>query len=477
MKQLTGHVIAVADGIAWISFPFLTNGHVVVFENKVKGLVMSVGERSCVLVLGDPTSIRANMAVTTTGEPLSVPVGDALLGRVIDPLGTPLDNKDLDIKTTLPIERPALAISKREPVSQPLSTGVLAVDAMIPIGRGQRELLIGDRGTGKTTLAVDTIINQKDTGVLAVYVAIGQKRSDVASLIEKLIEEDALSRTVVVAADASTPAAFWYIAPFAGATIAEALRESGRDVVIIFDDLTKHAWSYREISLLMGRPAGREAYPGDVFYLHSRLLERANKRAKEFGGGSVTALPIIETQGGDVSSYIPTNVISITDGQVYFETDLFFKGIRPAVNPGLSVSRVGGAAQTKAVKKLSGKLRLTLSQYWELTGFSQFGGGGDKTIAKKLLEGERLLEALKQNQGAPYNHEQEVALLYLIQSGFLEEIELSEVKTAILRFIALVLANTKLTKLIHEKQELTDEVVEGLEKALAPVKKDFSLQK
>jgi F-type H+-transporting ATPase subunit alpha len=344
---------------------------------------------------------------------------------------------------------------------------------MIPIGRGQRELLIGDRGTGKTTLAIDTIINQKKTNVLAVYVAIGQKRSDVASLIERLIEEDALSRTVVVAADASTPAAFWYIAPFAGATIAESLRESGRDVVIIYDDLTKHAWSYREISLLMGRPAGREAYPGDVFYLHSRLLERANKRAKEFGGGSITALPIIETQAGDVGSYIPTNVISITDGQVYFETDLFFKGIRPAVNPGLSVSRVGGTAQTKAIKKLSGKLRLTLSQYWELTGFSQFGGGGDKTIAKKLLEGERLLEALKQNQGAPYNHEQEVALLYLVQSGFLQEIDLSEVKAAMKSYISRVVSNEKLVHLIEAKQELTPEVVAGLDEALVTVKKQF----
>ncbi|MBP9687661.1 F0F1 ATP synthase subunit alpha [Candidatus Woesebacteria bacterium] len=473
MKQLLGEVIAVADGIAWVSFPKLTNGHVVLFENKVQGLVMSVGERSCVLILGDPTSIRSGMSVTTTNTPLSVPVGDALLGRVINPLGVPLDGEPLETDETLPVERPALSIAKREPVNEPLSTGVLAVDAMIPIGRGQRELLIGDRGTGKTTLAIDTIINQKKTNVLAVYVAIGQKRSDVASLIERLIEEDALSRTVVVAADASTPAAFWYIAPFAGATIAESLRESGRDVVIIYDDLTKHAWSYREISLLMGRPAGREAYPGDVFYLHSRLLERANKRAKEFGGGSITALPIIETQAGDVGSYIPTNVISITDGQVYFETDLFFKGIRPAVNPGLSVSRVGGTAQTKAIKKLSGKLRLTLSQYWELTGFSQFGGGGDKTIAKKLLEGERLLEALKQNQGAPYNHEQEVALLYLVQSGFLQEIDLSEVKAAMKSYISRVVSNEKLAHLIEEKQELTPEVVAGLDEALVTLKKQF----
>ncbi len=477
-KMPHGTIDSVQDGVIWLKGAKLPMGSSIIFENGTKGLVLSVSEpKSAVLALGEWRNLSVGGSYTFDSSPFSLGVSDELLGRVIDPLGIVLDGKpQIKFTKTLPYERDALGIIERDPVDTPLSTGVLAVDAMVPIGRGQRQLMIGDRGTGKTTLALETLINQKDTNVIGIYVCIGQKRSDVATLTETLVEEGAMGHTIVVNADASQAAALWYLAPFAGATIAEYFMEKGRDVVIVYDDLTKHAWAYREMSLLMGRAAGREAYPGDIFYLHSRLLERATKRSKKLGGGSITALPIIETQGGDVSAYIPTNVISITDGQIYFETDLFFKGIRPAINPGLSVSRVGGAAQIKATKKLSGKLRLSLSQYWELTGFASFGGTTDQTVHKKLERGKRIIELFKQSQHSPYSQAEEVALLYLLDSGYLDSISVLRIKEVKREYLSFMHEHTKeVFALIDAEKELNSAVTKALEMSLIEFKKVFDV--
>ncbi len=473
-----GFIDSIQDGVIWLRDAALPVGSSILFTNGTKGLVLSVSEtRSAALALGPWRDLSVNGTFTLDSSPFSLGVSNELLGRVINPLGEVLDGKpQIHYTKTLPYEREALGIIEREPIDTPLSTGVLAVDAMIPIGRGQRQLFLGDRGTGKTTLALETLINQKDSNVVGIFVCIGQKRSDVATLTETLVEEGAMGHTVVVSADASEASALWYLAPFAGATIAEYFMEQGRDVVIVYDDLTKHAWAYREMSLLMGRPAGREAYPGDIFYLHSRLLERATKRAKKLGGGSITALPIVETQSGDVSAYIPTNVISITDGQIYFETDLFFKGIRPAINPGLSVSRVGGAAQIKATKKLSGKLRLSLSQYWELTGFASFGATNDKVVHKKLERGKRIIELFKQDQHSPYSQEEEVALLFLLDSGYLDTVEATRVKEVKREFLSFMHEHhSKAIKEIEKIKNLTPEVIEALELALKNFKAVFDI--
>ncbi|MEK7655310.1 MAG: F0F1 ATP synthase subunit alpha [Patescibacteria group bacterium] len=400
------------------------------FESGVLGVALNLEEeRVGAMVLGDTQGIRAGQTVESTGRILSIPVSDGLVGRVITPLGEAMDGKgDLKSKETYPIERVAPGVMSREPVSVPLMTGIKAVDAMIPIGRGQRELIIGDRQVGKTALAIDTIINQKGKDVVCIYVAIGQKESKIAKIVSRLEKHDAMAYTVIVLAGASAPASLQYLAPYAGCAVGEYFMDKGKDVLIVYDDLSKHAWAYREISLLLRRPPGREAYPGDIFYSHSRLLERACRRNADSGGGSITALPIIETQAGDVSAYIPTNVISITDGQIYLEGDLFYKGIRPAVNVGLSVSRVGGAAQTKAMKKVSGQLRLDLAQFRELEAFAQFATDLDETTRKQIERGRRTVEALKQPQYEPMDMAVQVALLYAVTRGHLDTIPVEKIK-------------------------------------------------
>ena len=385
-------------------------------------------ETVSVAILSDKDNIQEGSSVYRTGEALSVPVGENLLGRVVNALGAPIDGKG-PVETTeiRPVEAIALGIIQRQSVSVPLQTGIKAIDSMIPIGRGQRELIIGDRQTGKTTIAVDTIINQKDTGVLCIYVAIGQKRTSVVQIAQELEKAGALPYTIIVSASAAESAPLQYIAPYAGCAMAEYFREKGQDVLIVFDDLSKHAVAYRALSLLIRRPPGREAYPGDVFYLHSRLLERAVCVAPEYGGGSITALPIIETQAGDVSAYIPTNVISITDGQIFLETELFHSGIRPAINPGISVSRVGGSAQIKGMKKVAGELKLLYAQYRELQAFAQFGSDLDADTKSRLALGERIVEVLKQKRSAPVDVGCQVAIVYAVINGYLNDVEPKDV--------------------------------------------------
>ncbi len=411
-------------------------GEIVEFENKARGVVLNLDEDTVsIIALGRYDDIKEGDKVKTTGQLLSVEASEELLGRVINPLGDPIDGKAKIRKGKLmPLERIAPGVVERQSVDTPLKTGIKAIDAMIPIGRGQRELIIGDRGTGKTAVAIDTIINQKDTHkskngkpVFAIYVAIGQKQSTVAQVIEKLKESGALEYTIVVAASASDPAALLYLAPYAGVAIAEYFLEKGQDVLIIYDDLTKHAWAYRQISLVLRRPAGREAYPGDIFYLHSRLLERAVKLNKENGGGSITALPVIETQANDLSAYIPTNVISITDGQIFFLTDLFNSGIRPAIDAGNSVSRVGGAAQTSTIKSVAGKMRLELAQYNNLAAFAQFGSDLDEATAKQLDRGKKTIEILKQPQYQPLTEALEFLSIWLAGSGQLDDVAIEDV--------------------------------------------------
>ncbi len=385
-------------------------------------------ETVSVAILSDKDTIQEGSSVFRTGEALSVPVGEDLLGRVVNALGAPIDGKGpVETKETRPVEAIALGIIQRQSVSVPLQTGIKAIDSMIPIGRGQRELIIGDRQTGKTTIAIDTIINQKDTGVLCIYVAIGQKRSSVVQIAQELEKAGALPYTIIVSASAAESAPLQYIAPYAGCAMAEYFREKGQDVLIVYDDLSKHAVAYRALSLLIRRPPGREAYPGDVFYLHSRLLERAVCVAPEYGGGSITALPIIETQAGDVSAYIPTNVISITDGQIFLETELFHSGIRPAINPGISVSRVGGAAQIKGMKKVAGELKLLYAQYRELQAFAQFGSDLDADTKSRLALGERIVEVLKQKRSAPVDVGCQVAIVYAVINGYLNDVEPKDV--------------------------------------------------
>ena len=426
----TGTVILVGDGIARaVGLEKCMSGELLEFENGAYGMAQNLEENSVsIVLLGDAEGIKEGSVVKRTGRVVSVPVGEGLIGRVVNALGQPIDGKGpIEAAEYRPIESPAPGIIERKSVSVPLQTGIKAIDSMIPIGRGQRELIIGDRQTGKTVIATDTIINQKGTGVLCIYVAIGQKQSTVAQLVNTLAENGAMDYTIVVSASASELSPLQYIAPYAGCAMGEYFMAQGKDVLVIYDDLSKHAVAYRALSLLIRRPPGREAYPGDVFYLHSRLLERAARLAPEYGGGSLTALPIIETQAGDVSAYIPTNVISITDGQIFLETELFHSGVMPAVNPGISVSRVGGNAQIKAMKKVAGTLKLIYSQYRELQSFAQFGSDLDADTKARLAQGERIVEVLKQNRSAPVPVEKQVAILYATIHDLLVKVKVADV--------------------------------------------------
>lgn len=457
-----GSVLEVGDGIARVyGLANVMAGELIEFENGVKGQVLNLEENSVgVVIMGDYVTIEEGMTAKRTGEILSVPVGPELLGRVVNPIGEPIDGKGpILTDKTRPVESPAPGISMRQPVGEPLQTGILSVDSMIPIGRGQRELIIGDRGTGKTAIAIDTIINQKDTGVICVYVAIGQKASTIAGLVEKLKAKGAMSYTIVVAANASDPAPLQFIAPYAGASMAEYfMHNEGKATLVVYDDLSKQAVAYRQMSLLLKRPPGREAYPGDVFYLHSRLLERAAKLDEPYGGGSMTALPIIETQEGEVSAYIPTNVISITDGQIYLQSNLFASGVRPAVDVGTSVSRVGSAAQIKAMKKVAGTLKLELAQFRELEAFAQLGTELDSATQAQLDRGFRIVEVLKQNDNNPYPIEEQVTVIYAVTKGVMDKIPVDLVQA----FRDFLVSNMKdqypeLMKEIKEQKEIKSE--------------------
>ncbi len=467
-----GSVLEVGDGIARIyGLRNVMSNELVEFEDGkgTLGITLNLEEDNVgVVILGEYTHIKEGMTVKTTGRIASVPVGDALIGRIINPTGRPIDGKgEIITDKSRPIERVAPGIVARKSVHQPLQTGLTAIDALTPIGRGQRELIIGDRQTGKTAIAIDTILNQKGGDVICIYVAIGQKASTVAQLAKTLEKHGAMEYSIIVAANANEPAPLQYIAPFAGVAIAEEFMEQGKHVLIVYDDLTKHAQAYRAMSLLLKRPPGREAYPGDVFYLHSRLLERAVKLNDELGGGSITALPIIETQAGDVSAYIPTNVFSITDGQIFLETALFNSGVRPAINAGISVSRVGGAAQTKGIKQVAGKLRLDLAQFRELEAFAQFASDLDAATKKQLLRGQKLTEVLKQPQYKPLTVAQQVTILFAANEGFLDEIDnkkVSEYKSGWFEYFE---ANMpELNKALNEGAKLSDEDIEALKAQL-----------
>ncbi len=425
-----GSVIEVKDGIARMSgLENCQSQEMLEFPGGTLGMALNLEEETVgAVILGSFSHIKEGDTVKRTGRVMSVPVGDALIGRVVNAIGAPIDGKgDIATKDFYPVERVAPGVKTREPVGTPLQTGIKAIDALIPVGRGQRELIIGDRQTGKTAVAIDTILNQKGQDVICVYVAVGQKESKVARIVAKLQEEGAMDYTIVVSAGASEPAPMSYLAPYSGVAMAEFFADKGKDVLIIYDDLTRQAWAYREMSLLLRRPPGREAYPGDVFYLHSRLLERACNLNDEFGGGSITALPIIETQAGDISAYIPTNVISITDGQIFLETELFYRGIRPALNVGLSVSRVGGAAQTKPMKKVAGKMKLDLAQFRELEAFAQFASDLDPETKKQIDRGRRVTELLKQPQYQPMLVEEQVVVIYAVNNGFFDNVPVEKV--------------------------------------------------
>lgn len=473
-----GAVEKVGDGICTASgLGGAMSGELVALHDGVYGMVQNLRENEVgIVLLGGATEIKEGDMVRRTGEIMEIPVGEAMLGRIVSPLGLPLDGKGA-IKTQLkyPIEHQAPGIAARQPVDVPLQTGLKAVDALVPIGRGQRELIIGDRGTGKTAIAIDTILNQKGKDVICIYVAIGQKASSVARLYHTFEQYGASAYTMIVAATAADTAPMQYLAPYAGAAVGEYFMDQGKDVLIVYDDLSKHAVAYRAMSLLLRRPPGREAYPGDVFYLHSRLLERACRRNERHGGGSMTALPIIETQAGDVSGYIPTNVISITDGQIYLETDLFNSGIRPALNSGLSVSRVGGAAQTKAMKTVAGTLRLSLAQYRELAAFAQFGSDLDRETKAQLDRGARVTEMLKQGQYQPLSMAQEVVSLYAVTNGFLDEVPVEDVTRYEHEMLGYLNNHCSiiLTRL-EKEQKLTDDLKEELDEALDDFGKMFA---
>ena len=472
-----GYVISVGDGISKVhGIDKCKSNELLEFANGTFGMALNLEENlvSAVL-LGSDVGISEGSLVKRTGRVVSVPVGEKLVGRVVNALGQPLDAKGpVEADELNPIERRAYGIIERKSVSVPLQTGIKAIDSMIPIGRGQRELIIGDRQTGKTVIATDTIINQKGKDVICIYVAIGQKQSTVTNVVETLAKAGAMDYTIVVAATASDPAPLQYIAPYSGCTMGEYFMDKGRDVLIIYDDLSKHAVAYRALSLLIRRPPGREAYPGDVFYLHSRLLERAARLAPEYGGGSLTALPIIETQAGDVSAYIPTNVISITDGQIFLETELFHSGVRPAVNPGISVSRVGGNAQIKAMKKVSGTLKLLYSQYRELAGFAQFGSDLDADTKARLAQGERIVEVLKQNRNSPIAVELQVAIIYAVVNNLLREIAKEDVKRFEEVLFEHLTANCDdVLEEIRTTGNLTENVEAGLRNAIEHCKKKF----
>ena len=473
----TGRVLSTGDGIARIhGLERAAAGELLEFEGGVQGMVLNLEEDNVgAAVFADPDKVREGAEVRRTGRIADVSVGEALLGRVVNALGQPIDGLG-EIKTPhrRRIELKAPGIVSRAPVKQPMQTGVKAIDSMIPIGRGQRELIIGDRQTGKTAIAIDTIINQKGGDVVCIYVAIGQKRSSVAQVVDRLKKHGAMDYTIVVAATSSESAPLQFIAPYTGVTMGEYFRDSGRHALIIYDDLSKQAVAYRQLSLLLRRPPGREAYPGDVFYVHSRLLERAAKMSDAEGGGSLTALPIIETQAGDVSAYIPTNVISITDGQIYLETDLFYSGVRPAVNVGLSVSRVGGSAQIKAMKQVAGTLRLDLAQYREMAAFAQFGSDLDASTQRMLSRGQRLVEVLKQGQYVPQSVEQQIVILFAATNGFIDTVEVKEIRRFEEEMTSFMERSHKdLYALIREKKELSDEVRSKLAAALTEFKGIF----
>ena len=479
-----GEVIAVGDGVARVSgLENVMSSELVELPNGVFGMALNLEEDNVGLVLfGETRLVKEGDLAKRTGRVVEVPVGNAMLGRVVNPLGQPIDGKGpIDTPHSLPIERKALGVMARQPVTEPLQTGIKAVDSMIPIGRGQRELIIGDRQTGKTAIAIDAIINQKythktDDPVYCIYVAIGQKASTVAALVQELEANGAMEYTTVVAANASDPAPTQYIAPYSGAAMGEYFRDSGKHALIVYDDLSKQAVAYRQMSLVLRRPPGREAYPGDVFYLHSRLLERASKLSDDLGGGSLTALPIIETQEGDVSAYIPTNVISITDGQIYLETNLFNSGIRPAIDVGLSVSRVGGNAQIKAMKSVAGTLRLDLAQYRELEAFAKFGSDLDKATLAQLTRGERMVEILKQNQYVPMDVEKQVAIIFAVSKGHLDDIDANRVlefETGLFEYLEANAADS-LASIVKEGK-ISDECSLTLEKAIVEFKAGFNV--
>jgi F-type H+/Na+-transporting ATPase subunit alpha len=473
-----GTVVSVGDGIARIhGIERAMAGEMLEFPNSLFGIALNLEEESVgAVLLGHSSELKEGDQVKRTGRIISVPVGDEMIGRVVNSLGQPIDGKGpIGAKQSMPIERLAPGVVDRSPVKEPLQTGLKAIDGMVPIGRGQRELIIGDRQTGKTAVAVDTIINQKGLGVICIYNAIGQKQSTVAQVVKTLEEAGAMEYSIVVAAGASDPAPLLYISPYSACTIGEYFRDSGRHALCVYDDLSKHAQSYREISLLLRRPPGREAYPGDVFYLHSRLLERAAKLKKELGGGSLTALPIIETQAGDLSAYIPTNVISITDGQIFLEADLFNQGIRPAINVGNSVSRVGGSAQIKAMRQVAGTLRLDLAQYRELASFAQFGSDLDPATQKQLNRGKRLTEILKQPQYRPLPVEKQVALIFAATNGYLDGVaveRLRDYETGLYQFLDS--RHQQLIATLNEKKVLDDDVKAALKSALEEFGKDFA---
>ncbi|EAI5466307.1 F0F1 ATP synthase subunit alpha [Campylobacter lari] len=470
----TGKIISVADGVAKVyGLKNAMAGEMVEFENGEKGMVLNLEESSVgIVILGKGLGLKEGSSVKRLKKLLKVPVGDALIGRVVNALGEPIDAKGvIEASEYRFVEEKAKGIMARKSVHEPLHTGIKAIDALVPIGRGQRELIIGDRQTGKTTVAIDTIISQKDKDVICIYVAIGQKQSTVAQVVKKLEEYGAMDYTIVVNAGASDPAALQYLAPYAGVTMGEYFRDNSRHALIVYDDLSKHAVAYREMSLILRRPPGREAYPGDVFYLHSRLLERASKLSDELGAGSLTALPIIETQAGDVSAYIPTNVISITDGQIFLETDLFNSGIRPAINVGLSVSRVGGAAQIKATKQVSGTLRLDLAQYRELQAFAQFASDLDEASRKQLERGQRMVEVLKQPPYSPLSPENQVVIIFAGTKGYLDDVAVSKIgefEAALYPFIEA--KYPEIFEQIRTKKALDKDLEEKLAKALSEFK-------
>ena len=476
--QETGTVISVGDGIARIyGLENAMAGELVEFPHNIEGMVLNLEEDNVgVVVFGQDYDIKEGDLVKRTARIAQVPVGEALIGRVVDALGNPLDGKGpIETKEFRNVEQRAPGVVVRQPVKEPLQTGIKAIDAMIPIGRGQRELIIGDRGTGKTAIIIDTIINQKGKGVYCIYVAVGQKRSSVARMVDVLTAHGSMEYTIIVAATASDPAPLQYLAPFSGTSMGEYFRDTGRHALVAYDDLSKHAVAYRQLSLLLRRPPAREAFPGDIFYLHSRLLERASKWDDAHGGGSLTALPIIETQAGDVSAYIPTNVISITDGQIYLEPELFYSGIRPAINVGLSVSRVGGNAQIKAMKQVAGRLRLELAQYREMAAFAKFGSDLDKSTQALLARGARLTELLKQDLYAPYSVEQQVVLLYAGTNGYIDQYP----ESALLKYEKEMLAyieaeHSDILKAVRDKKQIEPSTEESLKQALNAFKEKFT---
>ncbi len=478
-----GEIIEVGDGVARASgLENVMSSELVELPNDVFGMALNLEQDNVGLVLfGDTTKVKEGDIAKRTGKVVEVPVGKEMLGRVVNPLGQPLDGKGpINSSKSLPVERKALGVMARSPVNEPLQTGIKAIDSMVPIGRGQREVIIGDRQTGKTAVAIDAIINQKntqnsDSPVFCVYVAIGQKASTVASLVSELEQQGAMEYTVVVAANASDPAPMQYIAPYAGCAMGEFFRDNGQHALIVYDDLSKQAVAYRQMSLVLRRPPGREAFPGDVFYLHSRLLERASKLSEDLGSGSLTALPIIETQEGDVSAYIPTNVISITDGQIYLETNLFNSGIRPAIDVGLSVSRVGGNAQIKAMKKVAGTLRLDLAQYRELEAFAKFGSDLDKATLAQLTRGERMVEILKQNQYVPMTVERQIAIIFAASKGHLDDIEIEKVSEFESNLFDYLEANASdQLSSIKESGDLNDDTSKSLDKLISDFKNSFA---